>query len=389
MAAAELAFCIAGIYACFLTWGVLQERVTSTPYYAWDDAHRRGPTAKFTHFVFLNLLQSMCACLVAFVYMFIRYGRSPRKSKDENKKDAKLTGLWTLLGTPSPSLLNHYLKVAFFSTIASPFGYASLKHVDYPTMILAKSCKLLPVIVMSFVLYRRVFEWYKYASVLLISLGVSLFTLWHPQSDSKASTKSNSAWGLVLLTVNLMIDGVTNSSQDYIFKAFRVNGSQMMFFMNLFSSVYMVMYLGVMTPFLNGDQSSDLLSAIDFSLKYPQSFVDAILFGILGSVGQIFIFYTLERFGSLILVTVNVTRKMLSMLLSVFWFNHQLLPGQWAAVGMVFGGIYLEAHMSRKSKGATPGEKVDKVGAAKEEEETAIATSKTGETGKKLRQRNK
>ena len=28
----RLAFCVTGIYTCFLTWGILQERLTSTIY---------------------------------------------------------------------------------------------------------------------------------------------------------------------------------------------------------------------------------------------------------------------------------------------------------------------------------------------------------------------
>lgn len=54
---AELVFSVAGIYACFLTWGILQERVTTTPYYGHaviDDGTSQQPAAYFRHFVFLN-----------------------------------------------------------------------------------------------------------------------------------------------------------------------------------------------------------------------------------------------------------------------------------------------------------------------------------------------
>lgn len=91
-----------------------------------------------------------------------------------------------------------------------------------------------------------------------------------------------------------------------------------------------------------------MASAIQFSQQYPDSIKDVLIFGLAGALGQLFIFYTLERFGSLVLVTVNVTRKMLSMILSVIWFNHHLTRGQWTAVGVVFGGIALEAQMTRR-----------------------------------------
>lgn len=63
--------------------------------------------------------------------------------------------------------------------------------------------------------------------------------------------------------------------------------------------------------------------------------------------------YTLSRFGSLTLVTVTVTRKMVSMILSVFAFGHSLSPMQWAGVGLVFGGVGAEAEMNRRMKEAS------------------------------------
>jgi UDP-galactose transporter B1 len=45
---------------------------------------------------------------------------------------------------------------------------------------------------------------------------------------------------------------------------------------------------------------------------------------------------------------VTVTRKLFTMLLSVVVFEHELTPGQWAGVGVVFAGIGVEAGMKRR-----------------------------------------
>lgn len=50
------------------------------------------------------------------------------------------------------------------------------------------------------------------------------------------------------------------------------------------------------------------------------------------------------------LVTVTVTRKMLSMIFSVIAFGHSLSSMQWLGVGLVFGGIGAEAEMKRQSE---------------------------------------
>ena len=60
--------------------------------------------------------------------------------------------------------------------------------------------------------------------------------------------------------------------------------------------------------------------------------------------------YTLSTFSSVLLVTVNVTRKMFTMILSVVAFGHRLTQMQWLGVGLVFGGIGVEALIARKDK---------------------------------------
>ena len=62
------------------------------------------------------------------------------------------------------------------------------------------------------------------------------------------------------------------------------------------------------------------------------------------------IVYTIANFGSVILVTVTVTRKMFTMMLSVVAFGHHLTHMQWLGVGLVFGGIGLEAEIKRRSE---------------------------------------
>lgn len=48
---------------------------------------------------------------------------------------------------------------------------------------------------------------------------------------------------------------------------------------------------------------------------------------------------------------------MLTMILSVVWFGHRLSPMQWLGVGLVFGGIGVEAQLSKQEKLAKEGEK--------------------------------
>ncbi|KAG1243926.1 hypothetical protein G6F68_015651 [Rhizopus microsporus] len=146
--------------------------------------------------------------------------------------------------------------------------------------------------------------------------------------------------------MNLMIDGLTNATQDQIFTKYKhlVGSQHMMFYMNSLSSILSGLYL-ILYPF-----NDELQQAFLFFQQHPAVIRDVLLFGLCGAIGQCFIFYTLQRYGSLHLVTVTVTRKLFTMLLSVFWFNHTLNLGQWVGVGLVFTAIGIESYIGKQKK---------------------------------------
>ncbi|KJZ78933.1 hypothetical protein HIM_01706 [Hirsutella minnesotensis 3608] len=342
----QLVIAVAGIYASFLTWAYLQEKLTTTPY---------GPehAPERWHFpVFLNTIQSVFAASVGCIYLIVS---TPR-------------GAPVPPVIPSRRILGPLALVAVTSSLASPFGYASLAHIDYITFLLAKSCKLLPVMFLHITLFRRRYPLYKYLVVAAVTAGVAVFTL-HSGRKHKASAKtasddasSNVFWGLLLLSINLLFDGLTNSTQDYIFQSFRpYSGPQMMCANNVMSTLVTASYL-VASPFLVATgvgewlgmdvagSAGELSAALGFMARYPSVWKDVLGFAACGAIGQVFIFYTLSTFSSVLLVTVTVTRKMFTMILSVVAFGHSLSRMQWLGVSLVFGGIGVEAAIARQEK---------------------------------------
>ncbi|KHJ30076.1 putative udp-galactose transporter like protein 1 [Erysiphe necator] len=338
---------VSGIYGSFLTWALLQERLTTTPYGSIT-------SPEFFKFpVFLNTIQSLFAAFVGYAYL--------RQSK--GKKD----GISTLPIFPNRRILVPLLLVAATSSLASPFGYASLSHIDYITFILAKSCKLLPVMFLNVTLFQKRYPLYKYLVIFAVTAGVAIFTLYaaSPKKTSKQSTSSerNSSWGLFLLGINLLFDGLTNTTQDYIFQTFQpYTGPQMMCANNIISTLLTLSYLSFSPYFtetgigkslglkLTSGSGSEFTQALAFMARYPKVWADVLGFSICGAIGQIFIFYTLSTFSSLLLVTITLTRKMLTMILSVIWFGHNLVKAQWIGVGLVFGGIGAETIIARLEK---------------------------------------
>ena len=206
---------------------------------------------------------------------------------------------------PSRSILPPLLLVAFTNALAAPFGYAALAHIDYITFILAKSCKLLPVMFLHVAVFRKRYPLYKYLVVAAVTCGVAVFTL-HSGSKKKAGGAANTGqtgWGMLLLGINLLFDGLTNSTQDYIFQTFQpYSGPQMMAASNLLGSLVTGGYL-LLSPWLAGtglgewfgmasavgNRGGELKAALEFLARYPEVWRDVLGFAVCGCVGQVFI----------------------------------------------------------------------------------------------------
>jgi len=139
----KFTFCVLGIYLCFLTWGVLQERVSTTPY--------GKPPQKFKYFILLNCIQAALSAVVSAIYLAVARLLKSNPPTDNTAKKVKSKETKSDKQVQKPRSQNgtiflRYLQCAFFSAIASPFGYASLKHISYPTMTLGMLFKVYKLI---------------------------------------------------------------------------------------------------------------------------------------------------------------------------------------------------------------------------------------------------
>ncbi|OWZ32868.1 solute carrier family 35 (UDP-galactose transporter), member B1 [Cryptococcus neoformans AD2-60a] len=403
MGVLRLAVCISGVYAAFLLWAIAQERL-SKPFPSVHPHPHQQPHSpsdppsgnKFPSPLFLNFAQAVASSLSALCYLSFKswregwkgrglgqvlglkevFGKSQTALNGDAKANEEVSELnektkEVAKKAPKPpkkSLLALLVQVSVFQTIAGPIGFLALRHISYPTMVLGKSCKLIPVLLLNVLLYRRKFSPHKYIVVALVTVGISMFMLF-AETSKKKKGGSDSMWGLVLLLVNLFIDGLTNSTQDQIFSSYpSYTGQQMMFTMALTTQIILLpllilplptnplsLFAHLPPPLGSSVPTSTLsfsppaaLESISFLLSHPSALPPLFAYALLGGLGQLFIFETIQHFGSLTLVMVTVTRKLFTMLLSVVVFEHRLTRGQWMGVGVVFAGIGVEAGMKRR-----------------------------------------
>ena len=137
-----LLLCVAGIYGSYLTQGVLQESLATRKYGLLG--HR------FPELKALNGVQSAACFLWAFLLLAIL------QPPALDKKFPPFTVYW---------------KPAVTNSIGPACGFEALKNISYPAQTLAKSSKMIPVMIMGTVLGGKVYSALEYACALLIAGG--------------------------------------------------------------------------------------------------------------------------------------------------------------------------------------------------------------------------
>ena len=282
-----------------------------------------GPAQRrFKHLEALNGFQGL-ACFI-WAWMLLQFTRPESKNLPK----------WT-----------EYWQAAISNSVGPACGMIALRNISYPAQVLAKSCKMVPVMLWGTLLNGQKYSALEYLCMLLIGVGVSLFAAGNSSKVSSKLAAPNAPWGYSLCLVNLGLDGYTNARQDKINQHHpRSSPLHMMCWMNFWCTLY---YSAYMFGF-----SSIGVDLIQFCQENPDAAWDVLLFCSCGAIGQLFIFYTIRTFGSLTNTLICTTRKFFNILLSVLWSRNPLAPVQWAAVLMVFAGLLTSSYYKSRRHSA-------------------------------------
>jgi len=312
--AAKLVIGAGGIYAAFLYYGSLQE-----------DVFRYVSSADGTSFKqawFLQVLEALANVLVGFVGMSLSGA-----TKNIPQRMFAVSGMAQVSAKACTSL-------------------ALANGLSFPVATLAKSGKMAPVMAGSLLLGGATYTVREYLQVAAIIGGTAVVSM----GKKKGGGTASSTMGVAYIVLSLVLDGVTAGFQKRLKAETAKAGVKpkpydFMFWTNL----YMLITAAVVAAGLG-----ELTTGTTFCLSNPEILSKIVKFAICSAVGQSFIFYTISNFDPLILSTVTTTRKIFSVLLSIFLKGHTLSGVGWGGIAMACGGIVseMQAKMSGRGKKA-------------------------------------
>ncbi len=213
--------------------------------------------------------------------------------------------------------------------------------VSFPVVTLAKSGKMVPVMVGSLLLGGAKYTVREYLSVAAIIGGTCIVSM-----GKKSSGPASSVLGILFIVLSLTCDGITGGVQNRLKKktaelGVKAKPYDFMFWTNL--------YMGI-TAFALAVGLNEFLPGIKFCLDNPIILNKIIKFALCSAVGQSFIFYTISNFDPLVCTTVTTTRKVFSVLLSIFINGHAMSQQGWAGITLASAGIMSEL-LDKSGKG--------------------------------------
>merc|ERR1712073_46379 len=293
-------FCGVGLIGSYLAWGYLQEKIMTTNY---EDS--LGNKAMYKNSQFLVFVNRILAFFIAVVMMSVQ--RQPR----------------------------HKAPLYKYSWCQ----YEALKFVSFPTQVLAKASKVIPVMLMGKVVSNKKYEYYEYVVAVLISVGMTAFLFGKSSEDQP--DKSTTFAGFFILVSYMCFDSFTSNWQGALYSEYKISSTQMMAGVNLFSCLLTSVSLL---------QQGVFLTSLEFMSQYSRFLFDCITLSVCSAVGQLFIYHTISTFGPVVFTIMMTCRQVVSVVLSCILFHHSMAPVAIIGILIIFTAITLKIYCGYKMK---------------------------------------
>jgi len=303
----KLAISVGGIYTSYIYFGLIMEKLFNTDY-----SGQNRPVGTYDRFNFgfaTSLFQNLFSFLLAAGVNRFYYKQT--ESKMDLKSELIIGGC------------------SFGSVFMAS---QALAYVPFPVQAIMKSSKIISILLVSLLLgFKSQHTKSQYLCGFIITLGIVIFNF--TEGKHKGGNDEINIIGILAILVSLFCDGFLGTTQGEIKKKCNPNQWDQMESLNKWAGL-ICLTMANLTFQMGG--------FIKFIIEHPLVIKDLVLLAVLGTFGQIFIFYTIANFSPLILSIITTTRKFFTVLASIVIYHHQVSMIQWMAIGLVFAGVFFE-----------------------------------------------
>mmetsp|Transcript_24009 Transcript_24009/g.42338 ORF Transcript_24009/g.42338 Transcript_24009/m.42338 type:complete len:338 (-) Transcript_24009:75-1088(-) len=236
--------------------------------------------------------------------------------------------------------LKDYAQLSMFTAGGMIATNAALAYVSYPLRVIAKSIKVVPVMLVGVCIQNKRYTTLEYLSAIVLVSGIAIFTL----GDAKVSP-TFSVTGLLLLALGVACDAITANVEEKLFKMHRCTQAEVMVGVSFFGSFWAfagIVYNGKVTE------------AFDQMINNPNVVVGTATFSVFGYMASALILAVISAHGAVAAEIVKSLRKVATIVLSFVLVSKPISPMH-VLGGFIFAfsiamTVYIKRQKSRLAK---------------------------------------
>lgn len=232
--------------------------------------------------------------------------------------------------------LKIYFILAFLTLGTMGFSNSSLQYLNYPTQVIFKCCKLIPVMIGGILIQKKVYGTLDFLAAFCMCLGLTLFTL----ADSQISPVFSSM-GVLMISCALLCDAAIGNVQEKSMKLHKASNAEVVLYSYSIGFVYLLVIL-----LFSGNLTQSVRTC---SQNPPFTYGFCLLFALTGYLGIQVVLILVRTSGALAAATVTTCRKAISIVISFLFFAKPFtFQYLWSGLLVVLG-IYLNVCSKNKT----------------------------------------
>lgn len=185
---------------------------------------------------------------------------------------------------------------------------SSLAYLNYPTQVIFKCCKLIPVMIGGIIIQKKLYGVLDFCAASLMCVGLILFTL----ADSMVVPNFNMT-GVIIISIALLCDAIIGNVQEKSMKSHGATNVEVVLYSYSIGLAYLFAFM-----FVSGDLFKGYVFFSEDSLvKYGYAFV----FSLTGYLGIQIVLTLVRTCGAFVAVTVTTCRKAVTIIFSFLFFS--------------------------------------------------------------------
>jgi adenosine 3'-phospho 5'-phosphosulfate transporter B2 len=239
--------------------------------------------------------------------------------------------------------LTSFLYFGLTNELSTLAGYKMLRYLSFPVQVMAKSCTLLPNMIMGRAINGTRYSCWQYAQALGAMACVVIMHLSgeHKQKQEEGSAKgwSHNVMAVALLVLLFVCDSFTSQYQTALYKKHpSLSQTQMMLAGNSMGLLISSVFVATSWPSVS--------NSLAYLAANPPAIGRMLALGLSGAMGQFCIYTAIKVLGPLPFAWMMTVRQLLSVLISLVAFGHGISAVKLLCIGTVFA-IMSSKHLSR------------------------------------------